>query len=301
MLQKITPNLWFDGNAREAAEFYVSVFPGSKIAGGSKYPESKEEGLADFQLDLAGKDLTVDFNLAGHDFVGINAGPEFKPTPALSFMVNFDPSHDDQAKEHLDEVWGKLLDGGEALMELGEYPFSKWYGWVKDRYGFTWQLMLTNPDGEERPCIIPNLMFANDNANKAEEAIDFYLSVFKDSKIGTVARYEQDQEPVKAGGIMFADFNLAGEWFAAMDAPGTHEFGFNEAVSLSVVCKDQAEIDDLWSKLSAVPESEQCGWCKDKYGVSWQIVPENMAELMNKPDAFAKMMQMHKIVIADFN
>ncbi len=300
MAQKITPNLWFDGNAREAAEFYTSVFPGSKLLGGSTYPASKEKGLADFQQDLAGKDLTIEFNLAGHDFVGINAGPDFKPTPALSFMVNFDPSRDDQAKEHLDEVWGKLFEGGEALMELGEYPFSKWYGWVKDRYGFTWQLILTNPDGEERPCIIPNLMFANDNANKAEEAIDFYLSVFKDSKIGTVARYEQGQEPVKAGGIMFADFDLGGEWFAAMDAPGAHEFGFNEAVSLSVACKDQAEIDDLWSKLSAVPESEQCGWCKDKYGVSWQIVPENMEELMKKPDAFAKMMQMHKIVIADF-
>ncbi len=300
MTQKITPNLWFDGVAREAAEFYVSVFPGSKVTGGSKYPASKEEGLADFQLELAGKDLTVEFNLAGHDFVGINAGPEFKPTPALSFMVNFDPSHDEQAREHLDEVWGKLLDGGEALMEVGEYPFSKRYGWVKDKYGFTWQLILTNPDGEERPCIVPSLLFSGELANKAEEAVNFYISIFDNSNIGTVARYEQDQAPVKAGSIMFADFTLTGQWFAAMDAPGEHAFGFNEAVSLSVACKDQAEIDELWSKLSAVPEAEQCGWCKDKYGVSWQIVPENMEELMQKPDAFAKMMEMHKLVIADF-
>lgn len=300
MSQKITPNLWFDGNANEAVNFYISVFPGSKMTGGNKYPNTADEGLADFQLDRAGKDLTIDFNLAGHDFVAINAGPEFKPTPAISFMVNFDPSHDEQAKEHLDEVWNKLLDGGEVLMELGEYPYSKHYGWVKDKYGYTWQLILTNPDGEKRPCIIPSLMFTNENANKSEEAMNFYASVFKDSRIGMVAKYEQDQEPVKSGGIMFADFNLSGEWLTIMDAPGKHDFGFNEAVSLSVACKDQDEIDELWSKLSSVTESEQCGWCKDKYGVSWQIVPENMDELMQRPDAYKHMMNMHKIEIDKF-
>lgn len=299
-MQKIVPNLWCEGNAREMAEFYVSVFPGSKITGDSKYPDSKEEGLADFQADFAGKDLTIEFNLAGHDFVGINAGPEFKPTPALSFMVNFDPSHDEQAREHLDQVWDKLIDGGEALMEIGEYPYSKRYGWVKDKYGYTWQLMLTNPDGEDRPCIIPSFMFCNDNANRAEEAINFYTSLFEDAKIGMIARYEQDVEPVKKSSVMFGDFMLAGQWFAAMDAPGTHDFGFSEAVSLAVNCKDQAEIDRLWAALSAVPDAEQCGWCKDKFGVSWQIVPENMAELMRRPNAFNVLMNQHKIVIADY-
>lgn len=299
-MQKIIPNLWFDGNAKEATDYYVSVFPGSKLTGGSNYPNSKEEGLADFQLDLAGKPLTTEFNLAGHDFIAINAGPEFKPNASVSFMVNFDPSHDPQAKEHIDEVWKKLLVGGEVLMPLDKYPYSERYGWVKDKYGYTWQLILTNPDGEDRPCIIPSLMFANENANKAEEAINFYTSVFKDSKVGTVAKYEQAQDPVEAGGIMFADFNLSGNWFAAMDAPGKHDFSFNEAISLAVFCKDQAEIDYYWEKLSAVPESEQCGWCKDKYGVSWQIVPENMGELMQRPDAFGHMMEMHKLVISNF-
>ena len=185
-------------------------------------------------------------------------------------------------------------------MELGEYPYSKRYGWVKDKYGFTWQLILTNPDGDKRPCIIPCMLFANENANKAEEAMNYYVNVFKDSRIGNVTRYEEDQDPVKAGGIMFADFNLRGEWFAIMDAPGKHDFGINEAVSLSVACKDQAEIDELWSQLSSVPEAEQCGWCKDKYGVSWQIVPANMGELMKRPDAFKHMMEMHKIEIDKF-
>lgn len=153
MPKVITPNLWFDGNAKEAVDFYVSVFPDSKIISTERYPDSAEEGLAEFQMDLAGKVLTVEFELSGNPFVAINAGPEFT---------------------------------------------------------------------------------------------------------------------------------------------------FSEAVSFSVPCKDQEEIDYYWQKLSAVPESEQCGWCKDQFGLSWQIIPQNMGELMQRPNAFAKMMQMKKLVIADF-
>jgi predicted 3-demethylubiquinone-9 3-methyltransferase (glyoxalase superfamily) len=150
MTQKITPNLWFDGNAKEAVEFYVSVFPNSKIVATSYYPT---EGLADFQKDLAGKELTIEFMLGDNRFLAINAGPEFKFSEAVSFMID---------------------------------------------------------------------------------------------------------------------------------------------------CKDQEEIDYYWEKLSKVPESEQCGWCKDQYGLSWQVVPENMDELMQRPNAFQHLMEMHKIVIAEF-
>lgn len=152
-MQKIVPNLWFDGNAEEAVNFYTSVFTDGKIINTVYYPKSAEEGLADFQLELAGKVLTIDFEILGMRFVAINAGPEFK---------------------------------------------------------------------------------------------------------------------------------------------------FNESVSFAVPCKDQDEIDYYWSKLSSVPESEQCGWCKDRYGLSWQIVPENIDELMKKPNAFKTMMQQHKIVIAEY-
>lgn len=300
MGQKIVPNLWFDGNAKEAADFYVSAFPSSKIVGGSNYPNSVEEGLADFQLDLAGKELTVDFEINGQLFTGINAGPEFNFNPSVSFMVNFDPSRDDNAETNLNELWDKLLDGGEVLMPLQEYPYSKRYGWVKDRYGLTWQLILTDPDGEPRPFIIPSLLFGGQNTNHAEEAINYYLSVFKNSKLGTVAKYPAATGPANAGSLMFADFILEDAWFAAMDSGEEQDFRFNEAVSFAVFCKDQEEIDYFWEKLSSVPEAEQCGWCKDKYGLSWQIVPANMEELMQKPDAYAKMMEMHKLVIADF-
>jgi predicted 3-demethylubiquinone-9 3-methyltransferase (glyoxalase superfamily) len=153
MGQKITPNLWFDGNAKEAVEYYVSVFPDGKIVRTVYYPKSAEEGLADFQKNLAGEPLVIDFELAGQRFAAINAGPEFK---------------------------------------------------------------------------------------------------------------------------------------------------FNEAVSFSIACKDQEEIDYFWEKLSSVSGSEQCGWCKDRYGLSWQVVPENMDELMKRPGAFARLMKMKKLVIAEF-
>lgn len=299
MQQKITPCLWFDG-VKEAADFYVSAFPDSKVISTSYYPKTAEEGLEDFQREFAGKELTIDFQLGDLKFTAINGGPEFKFNPAISFMVNFDPLHDEQAREHLDELWGKLVDGGEVKMELGEYPYSKRYGWVQDKYGLTWQLILTDPDGEPRPFIIPSLMFSQENTNHAEEAVNFYLSVFKDSKQGTLSRYEEDTGPAKAGSLAFIDFVLENQWFAAMDSGVEQDFSFNEAVSFMVNCKDQDEIDYYWGKLSADPEAEVCGWCKDKFGLSWQIVPENMNELTKRPGGFAKLMKMKKIVIAEF-
>jgi predicted 3-demethylubiquinone-9 3-methyltransferase (glyoxalase superfamily) len=148
--------------------------------------------------------------------------------------------------------------------------------------------------------IVPSLLFSGDNTNHAEEAIDFYTSLFKNSKKGNIAKYEADSAIAKAGSIMYGDFQLDGTWMAAMDSGADHKFNFTEGVSLSVTCKDQEEIDYFWGKLSTVPEAEQCGWCKDQFGVSWQIVPENMDELMKRPNAYPHLMKMHKLVIADF-
>ncbi len=299
-MQRITPNLWFDGNAQEAVDFYVSVFPDSRINTTMHYPNSAEEGLEDFQLDLAGKVLTIDFTLGGMNFVAINAGPEFKPNDATSFFVNFDPSQMEDADAQIDALWKKLADGGAIQMELGEYPHSKRYGWVVDKYGYSWQLMLTNPEGEPRPFIIPCLLFTDTENPQAEEALRYYVDVFENSRLGSVAKYPADHHDAKAGALMFGDALLGGSWLAAMDSAMAQDYTFTEAVSFSVPCKDQAEIDYLWGKLSAHPENEQCGWCKDKFGVSWQIVPANMGELLAKPGAYAHMMHMKKLVIADF-
>ena len=271
-MQKIVPHLWYDKEAKEAAEFYTSLFPDSKVT-----------SVRTLHNTPSGDTDVVSFKLAGYEFQAISAGPYFKFNPSISVMVNFDPSQDKDAAARIDEVWNKLIKGGKALMPIGEYPFSKRYGWVEDKYGLSWQLILTNPAGEVRPLIVPSLMYVTDSGQTAEEAVNFYLSVFKNSRIGTIARYPAGMEPNKEGAIMFSDFMLEGQWFAAMDAPASqHKFNFNEAVSLLVQCEDQQEIDYFWEKLSAVPESEQCGWLKDKYGVSWQITPKALDEMMGK-------------------
>lgn len=300
MVQKITPNLWCNGNAEEMVGFYKNAFDDVEVLQTERYPSSSEEGLADFQQELAGKVLTIQFRVHDLEFVAINAGPEFTPNPSISFFVNFDPSRG-QTREQLDELWGKLSDGGMALMELGEYPFSSHYGWVQDKFGVSWQLILTNPDGEQRPMIMPSLLFTDKSQNCAREAAELYVSLFDDAALGNFSPYGQDMGPAKADSIAYGEFRVGAQWFAVMDNGGVeHKFNFTEGVSLSVVCKGQAEIDKLWGVLSTVPEAEQCGWCKDHFGVSWQVVPENMAELMQRPNAFKTLMDQHKIEIVAY-
>ncbi|MGO2664537.1 VOC family protein [Mycetocola reblochoni] len=293
----ITPSIWFTRTAAEAAAFYTSVFPDSAVTATTFYPS---EGLPDFQRSFAGQVLTVDMELAGLPFTAINAGDEFAPTPAISFIVNWDPSVHDDAEAGLDRMWQALLDGGSALMPLREYPFSRRYGWVQDRYGVSWQLMLTDPAGEPRPMIVPSLMFGNDRTGSAEDALTHYLGLFPDSRQGTLVRYPERSGRAAAGSVMFADALLAGRWFAAMDAGTPQPFDFTPGVSLVVHCSDQDEIDRYWNALSHVPEDEACGWCTDRFGVSWQIVPADMAELMTRPDAHNTLLSMTRIIIDRF-
>ncbi|HVF69269.1 MAG TPA: VOC family protein, partial [Xanthomonadales bacterium] len=300
-MQKITPSLWFDKNCEEAINFYISVFPNSKITHIQYYPEGSTEP---HMQGMEGKVLTGIFELAGQRFMALDGGPIFKLNPSISFILNFDPSKRENAKEELTVLWKKLSEGGIARMPLQKYDFSELYGWTEDKYGVSWQLMLTDPSGEDRPFITPSLMFTQERAGKAEEAVDFYLSVFKNSKKGMVARYPAGMEHDKEGSIMFSDFMLENQWFAAMDSAQVHDFKFNEAVSLYVECEDQNEIDELWNKLTTAPEFEQCGWLKDKYGLSWQIIPKQLGELLSDPykekagRVLQAMLQMKKIDIA---
>lgn len=295
-MQRIVPNLWFDHTAAEAVRFYTSVFPDARVLDTVHYPT---EHLPDFQADLAGDVLTIDFEIAGYRMAAINAGPEFQVNPSVSFMLNFDPSVDPDARAHLDELWAALAEGGEVLMPLAEYGFSPRYGWVADRYGVTWQLILTDPAGEPRPFIMPCLLFGDGVQNRAREAIDFYLSVFG-GRLGTLATYPEPTGPASAGSVMFADFELLGHWLVAMDSAVEQDFSFTCGVSLVVECADQAELDRYWELLSAVPEAEQCGWCADRFGLSWQIVPANIGELMAKPGAYQTLLEMKKIEISAF-
>lgn len=267
MKPKITPHLWFDKEAREAAEFYVSLFPDSKI--------DSTQTLHNTPSPPAGDTDIVSFTLAGQSFMAISAGPVFKFNPSISFHVKC------KTAEEVDALWAKLSPGGTVLMELGEYPFSKRYGWLQDKYGLSWQIIFAG-EGELTQKIVPVLMFVGGVSGKTEEAVNFYASVFPEAKATILARYGKGEEPDKEGTVKYAQFTIQGQEFGAMDSAYPHKFAFNEAISFIVYCEDQKEIDSFWKKLSAVPESEQCGWLKDKYGVSWQIVPTAMDEMMSK-------------------
>jgi predicted 3-demethylubiquinone-9 3-methyltransferase (glyoxalase superfamily) len=265
-MQTITPHLWFDKEAKEAAEFYTSILKNSKIKNTATL-HNTPSGTVDL--------LTI--QLLGQEFRLINAGPLFKFTPAVSFLVAC------HTKEEVDALWKGLSKGGSALMELGEYPFSERYGWTQDRYGLSWQVMLmADPKIEQR--ITPTLMFVGKQCGRAEEAINFYSSVFHNAKVHHILRYGKDDKPDKEGTVKHAGISLEGQSFAVMDSARAHNFTFNEAISFMVGCDTQEEIDYFWSKLSAEPNAEQCGWLKDKFGLSWQIVPRVMDEMLSDKD-----------------
>jgi predicted 3-demethylubiquinone-9 3-methyltransferase (glyoxalase superfamily) len=263
-MQKIVPHLWYDKEAKEAALFYISLFDQSKLL-----------NVTVIENTPSGDSEIVSFELAGQQFTAISAGPYFKFNPSISLMVAC------SSVEEVNTKWKALSEGGSELMPLGEYPFSKWYGWVQDRYGLSWQLMLTD-NGQNVQKITPNLLFSNEACGKAEEAVKYYADIFEDSEIGIISRYGEGEAESSRAKVNYAAFKLFGMDFSAMDNGFDVDFNFNEAFSLIINCKDQKEIDYFWDRLSAVPVAEQCGWIKDKFGVSWQIVPENMDEIMSK-------------------
>ena len=265
-MQKITPHLWFDKEAKEAAELYVSLIAGSKM-----------KSVRTIHDTPSGDCDIVSFELAGQPFMAISAGPLFKFNPSVSFQVKC------QTKEEVDALWAKLSEGGKIHMPLGAYPFSERYGWTEDRYGLSWQLMFAG-GSEIAQKITPALLFVGKVCGKTEEAINFYASVFRDPPPKILARYGQREEPDKEGTVRYAQFSLRGQELAAMDSALEHKFAFNEAISFIVPCDTQEEIDDYWEKLSADPNAEQCGWLKDKYGLSWQICPTIMNQMIGSDD-----------------
>jgi predicted 3-demethylubiquinone-9 3-methyltransferase (glyoxalase superfamily) len=266
-MEKITPHLWYDNNAGEAARFYTSVFKNSKIKNMTMLHNTPSGTVEIFTVQLLGQEFTL-----------ISAGPLFKFNPSVSFLVTC------STKEEVDELWRKLSEGGTALMELGEYPFSEKYGWMQDKYGLSWQVIYMG-ERKTKQRIIPTLLFVGKQYGKAEEAMNFHASVFEDARVGDIMRYSKGEEPDREGTVKHASFMLEGQEFAAMDSAREHNnFAFNEAISFMVHCETQKEIDYYWGKLSTYPEAEQCGWLKDKYGLSWQIVPNLMDEMLKDND-----------------
>ncbi|WP_188455495.1 VOC family protein [Virgibacillus oceani] len=286
-MQKIIPHLWYDKEAKEAAQFYIGLFDNSKLLNVTVI-EDTPSGDSEF----------VSFELAGQEFQAISAGPYFKFNPTISLMVAC------ESVEEVNSKWEALIDGGTELMPLGEYPFNRWYGWVQDKYGLSWQLMLVK-EGQTSQKIKPNMLFSGESCGMTEEAITFYTDIFEEAEIGVVSKYKTGEAETPKAKVNYADFNLCGMEFSAMDNGMDVDFNFNEAFSLIVNCKDQEEIDYFWDMLSAVPEAEQCGWVKDKFGVSWQVVPDNMEEVLFKGPkdesrrASDAMLKMKKIDISE--
>jgi predicted 3-demethylubiquinone-9 3-methyltransferase (glyoxalase superfamily) len=181
-MPEITPHLWFDKEAKNAVDFYVSVFPDSKV--------TQTSVLHNIPTPTGDYDL-LSFELAGQPFMAINAGPLFKFNPSISFLVVQKTTKD------VDELWAKLSKDGSVLMELGEYPFSKRFGWTSDRFGLSWQVMYDDGHYPFQRLITPSLMFVGNVAGRAEEAMKFYASIFPESKVGDISRYPAGMEPEK--------------------------------------------------------------------------------------------------------
>ena len=265
-MKKIVPHLWFDNEALDAAKFYTSLFDDSRIEGSSKM-EGTPSGTVE----------TAKIVLSGQEFMLLSAGPLFKFTPAVSFMVSC------ETKKEVDRLWNALRPGGGELMPLGEYPFSEKYGWLTDKYGLSWQIIYSGGKKVSQK-IAPALMFVGDQCGKAEEAMRFYASVFSGASVDGILLYGPDEKPDREGTLKYGAFTLEGQRFSAMDSAYDHGFSFNEAISLMVFCENQEEIDYFWEKLSAHLEAEQCGWLKDRFGLSWQIVPRVLDKMMSDKD-----------------
>jgi predicted 3-demethylubiquinone-9 3-methyltransferase (glyoxalase superfamily) len=290
-IEKIIPFLWMNDQAEEAAVFYTSVFKNSAIHTITHYGEAASKA----SLQPEGSVMSVGFQIEGQKFGAVNGGPVFKITPAISFFINC------ESPAEIDLLWNKLSEKGSILMELDRYPFSERYGWLKDRYGVTWQLSLSRASQK----ITPFFMFSGNQYGKAEEAIKFYISIFRNSGIINTDHYSEGDTGGKAGKVRLAKFFLNNQVFMAIDSEGDHNFTFTPGLSLVVNCDTQEELDYFWSKLceGGDENAQQCGWLQDKYGISWQIVPSVWEEMLRNADPvksnrlMTSILQMKKIDI----
>lgn len=291
MIQPIAPFLWYNLQAEEAMAHYTAAIAGSRVGPLYRFPSGPLDGP---MQGLEDKVMTGVFTLAGRRIMAFDGGPHFKFTPAISLFVAC------ETVAQVDALWASLGEGGNVLMPLGPQPFSEHFGWLEDKYGLSWQLHMAG----QPMSISPFFMFTGAQFGRAEEAIHFYMSIFDHSEIVTLLHAEEPADGGKQT-LQHALFTLQGQPYMAIDSGYDHGFGFNEAVSLCVECDTQEEIDYLWDKLSADPSAEACGWLKDQFGVSWQIIPRMFNDLYGSDPNTAQakrvmdaVMQMKKLDIA---
>lgn len=278
----ITPHLWFEKEAVEAVNFYISLFDNSGV--------KKNKTLSNTP---SGDMDIISFELWGSPFLAMNAGSRFKFNQAVSFFVYCG------SEEKIDSLYARLSEGGTVMMPLDKYDWTSKYAWVQDKYGVSWQLDIDDIKTEQK--IVPALMFANEKGGRVKEAIDLYTSVFPDSRILMEYPFPPTFN-MPEGSVMFSQIKLNGYIMNCMGSHTPHHFDFNESISLIIYCEDQEEIDHYWNSLSGNGGQESfCGWLKDRFGISWQITPSVMGELVGGPDAAGSaramqaMLQMKKL------
>lgn len=268
MKKKISACLWFNGQAMEAAEYYASVFENTGIT----------EVMRNTSASPAGEEgsvLSVSFNIEDFEFLALNGGPGFTMNPAISFFVHCKDESEANA------LWEQLSKEGRVLMPIDSYHFSKRYGWVQDRFGASWQIMV--PQQETNQKIVPCMLFTNEQFGNAERAMDFYVSIFRNAEKGFISRYGSEYSIPDA--INYGAFKIQGQDFVVMENNESHEFRFNEGISFIIDCKNQEEVDFYWDSLTTKGGSEwQCGWLKDQFGIFWQVVPEILMPLLRSKD-----------------
>ena len=264
MKEKITPCLWFNGQAKEAATLYCSVFSNAKITAQSPIVTG---------IDVSGQSITL-----------LDGGPMYKPNPSISFHYICEKA------DELDRTWNAFSKEGNVLMPLDKYPWSEKYGWINDKFGISWQLALGNiHDASQK--ITPCLLFTGKQYGRAKEAINHYSSIFKNSKVDGILHYGANELPDTEGKVKHAQMALNGQKLMLMESAAPHNFTFTEGVSLTIHCENQDEIDYYWQKLTESGEESMCGWLKDKFGVSWQIIPIILSKIMSDPAKAGKAAQ----------
>lgn len=267
MLNSLYSCLWFDSNAKKAAEFYLSIFPNSKI--------HQDTGLV------------CSFDLMGSKLIGLNGGPKYKVNKALSYFVYCGQ------EVNIDHLYNNLKEGGEVLFPLDKYDWSPRYAWVKDKFGVNWQLDIEPINNEQK--IVPCLLFSNAKRTQLKAAMQLYTSIFKNSRI--LMEYPfPPKAGLPQGALLFGQVKLGNFILNLMSGMEKEEEDFTEGNSLVIECETQSEIDHFWEALGNGGEYSMCGWLKDKYGVSWQVVPSVLSKLMADPvkgpnviEAFLKM------------
>lgn len=274
-----TACIWIDGDAAEAATYYAQALPLTASAPGA--------GVTTLSID-------------GTPLLLLGADATYSPNPSISGFLRFSSEKfgsREQAEEALRTVYAAIGEGGD-LMPLQAYPFAPLFAWVRDRYGFTWQLLLEEtPSG--LPFFTPCFMFGNVAHGKCEQATDTWMALLGGERLSLTRHGEGSYLEPEA--VQMTTFTMGGGVFTAIDAGTFHDFTFDPGVSITLLYKDQAGIDGAWSVLSQVADAERCGWCVDAYGVSWQVLPHNIGELMADTDARAKLMDMGKIDLGQFS